>query len=164
MFSVAVALFPSLLGWGFSVCFRRRQPRSLRGWGNSFPSKAGTFPGEGGKKLRRLRWFFPPCPPNALDCCEKPWVSVTWGSELTSKQLRERGQETSQTPKFPAPFPRGGKRLFSVPVALSPALLGWGLSPGNSNLKDRLNSYHVTSHKTKKDSSAIGHTESYFCL
>jgi hypothetical protein len=43
--------------------------------------------------------------------------------------LRERGREPSQTPKFPAPFPREGKHLFSVIVALSLTFLGWRRHP-----------------------------------
>ena len=37
----------------------------------------------------------------------------------------ERGIEPSQTPKFLSPFPREGRLLFWVTVALSPRLLGW---------------------------------------
>lgn len=117
----------------FSFYERRRQPRSLRGWGNSLPSNAVTFPGEGGKKLRRLRWFFPPCPQMLQVAVKSLGYQHLGGSELTSRQLRERGREPSQTPKFPAPFPRGSHRVFSVAVALSPSLLGWVLSPASRN-------------------------------
>ena len=86
-------------------------------------------------ELRRLRWSFPPCPGNLRVALKSFGYQRFWGFGLSPKQLWGRGREPSQTPKFPAPFPWGGKRLSSVAVALSPALLGWGLSPMNCNLQ-----------------------------
>ncbi len=74
-------------------------------------------------KTLAFRWLFLPCFGMLGVTLGILGVSGRFGFGSCSARLWERGQEPSQTPKFPAPFPGGGGYLFSVAVALSPSSL-----------------------------------------
>ena len=67
---------------------------------------------------------------------------VSFSGVSRAQTAWERGIEPSQTPKFLPPFPWEGRRLFLVTVALSPSLLGWGLSPVNPIFQILLDNSH----------------------
>ena len=59
---------------GIYRCVEQRPAKECEGWGKENAKQLATIPGEGGEKLRRLRWFSPPFP-GAKAGARKPHIT-----------------------------------------------------------------------------------------
>ena len=91
-----------------AVSRRKALAKEGRGWGDSNRKHLPTYPGEGGGKLRRLRWFPPPSPQLLRIEPKTPKAFDTQSFSLQPKVCRGRGERTISDAEVPFPLPREG--------------------------------------------------------
>ena len=92
----------------FQIAVSRRKAlaKEGRGWGNSDRKHLPTYPGEGGGKLRRLRWFPPPFPKVLWIESKTLKVFDVQSFSKQPKKFRGRGERTISNAEVPFPPPQ----------------------------------------------------------